>query len=195
MQRQDLWATPLWYFEVPLSLINPYDIAQEAYAHQKLDAGVVISNIGGYQSSGLTMDDSLPPTITKLMGVLVEQCQTCSKELGFERNLDISNYWININKKNHSNKMHVHSSSILSGTYYAATPPQCGGIIFHNRPETSYILGILKQMGAVDTRFTVTDQTFVPKAGAVLVFPGWLPHSVVENRSEEDRISIAFNLA
>ena len=66
MQRQDLWATPLWYFEVPLSLINPYDIAQEAYAHQKLDAGVVISNIGGYQSSGLTMDDSLPPTITNL---------------------------------------------------------------------------------------------------------------------------------
>lgn len=45
MQRQDLWATPLWYFDVPHSLINPYDIAQDAYAHQGLDRGVVISNI------------------------------------------------------------------------------------------------------------------------------------------------------
>jgi uncharacterized protein (TIGR02466 family) len=175
-------------------LINPYDIAQDAYTHQKLDGGVLISNIGGYQSSGLTMDDPVPPTLTKLMRVLVEQCQPCAKELGFERKLEMGNYWININKKNNYNKMHVHSSSILSGCYYAATPPQCGSIIFHNRPETNYILGALKQMGAVDTRFTVTEQAFVPKGGAVLIFPGWLPHSVEENRSGEDRISIAFNL-
>lgn len=195
MQRQDLWATPLWYFEVPPTLINPYDVVQDAYTHQKLDRGVVISNVGGYQSSTLIMDDPVPPTITKLMRILVEQCQTCSKELGFERRLGIENFWININKKNHYNKMHVHSSSILSGCYYAATPAQSGSIILHNRPETSYILGVLKQMGAADTRFTVTEQAFIPKAGAVLIFPGWLPHSVEENRSGEDRISIAFNLA
>jgi uncharacterized protein (TIGR02466 family) len=194
MQRQDLWATPLWYFDVPLSLINPYDIAQEAYAHQKLDTGVAYSNVGGYQSSGLTMDDRVPPTLTKLMGILVKQCQTCSKEFGFERNLDISNFWININKKNHYNKMHIHPSSILSGCYYAATPPQSGGIVFHNRPETSYILAELIRVGAKNTNFTTTAQACEPKAGGVLVFPGWLQHSVEENRSEEDRISIAFNL-
>lgn len=195
MKRQDLWATPLWYFEVPSTLINPYDVVQDAYIHQKLDRGVVISNVGGYQSSTLTMDDPVPPTISGLMSVLAEQCQTCSKELGFERRLGIENFWININKKNHYNKMHVHSSSILSGCYYAATPDQSGSIIFHNRPETSYILGVLKQIGASDTRFTVTEQAFIPKAGAVLIFPGWLAHSVEENRSGEDRISIAFNLA
>ena len=195
MQRQDLWATPLWYFNVPPSLINPYDIVQDAYAHQKLDAGVVYSNVGGYQSTALTKDDRVPPTLTKLMGILVQQCQTCSMEFGFERNLDLANFWININKKNNYNKMHIHPSSILSGTYYAATPPQSGGIIFHNRPETSYILAELTRLGAKNTRFTTTDQACEPKAGGVLVFPGWLQHSVEENRSEEDRISISFNLA
>jgi uncharacterized protein (TIGR02466 family) len=194
MQRQDLWATPLWYFDVPPSLINPYDIAQEAYVHQRSDKGVALSNVGGYQSSGLTMDDHVPPTITKLMGILVKQCQSCSQEFGFERNLGIANYWININKKNQYNKMHIHSSSILSGVYYAATPPQSGCIIFHNRPETSFILDELVHVGAKVTKFTATTQAFQPKAGAVLIFPGWLQHSVEENRSEEDRISIAFNL-
>jgi uncharacterized protein (TIGR02466 family) len=194
MQRQDLWATPLWYFEVPPSLINPNDVAQDAYAHQKLDAGIVYSNVGGYQSSGLTRNDRVPPTLTKLMEILVEQSQICAKEFGFDRSLDISNYWININKMHHYNKMHIHSSSILSGTYYAVTPPNSGGIVFHNRPEASYILEELTRVGGRDTRFTVTAQAFVPKAGGVLVFPGWLQHSVEENQSGEDRISIAFNL-
>jgi uncharacterized protein (TIGR02466 family) len=195
MQRQDLWATPLWYFEVPPSLINPSDIAQDAYAYQQSDKGVVISNVGGYQSTTLTMQDRVPPAITRLLGVLAEQCQICAREFGFERRLGIANYWININKKNNYNKMHIHSSSILSGCYYAATPPRSGSIIFHNRPEASYILGEMKQVGARESMFTTTSQACEPKAGAVLVFPGWLQHSVEENKSEQDRISIAFNLA
>jgi uncharacterized protein (TIGR02466 family) len=195
MLRQDLWATPLWYFEVPQSLINPAEVAQDAYTHQQSDKGVVLSNVGGYQSSALTMKDRVPPTITKLMSILVEQCQACAKEFGFERNLGIANYWININKKNHYNKMHIHSSSLLSGSYYAVVPPQSGSIIFHNRPETSFVLDELKHVGARETSFTATTQACIPKAGAVLVFPGWLQHSVEENRSEDDRISIAFNLA
>lgn len=194
MQRQDLWATPLWYFEVPPSLINPGDIVKDAYTHQKSDTGVVYSNVGGYQSSALTMKDHVPPTLTKLMRILVEQCQACAKEFGFDRQLGISNYWININKKHHYNKMHIHTSSILSGSYYAATPPQSGGIVFHNRPETSYIVEELIRVGGRNTSFTTTTQVCMPKPGAVVVFPGWLQHSVEENRSDEDRISIAFNL-
>ena len=194
MQRQDLWATPLWYFEVPHALINPNDIAQEAYAHQKSDRGVAISNVGGYQSSALNMQDRVPQTITKLMNFVVEQCQVCAKEFGFERRLGISNYWININGKNNYNKVHIHSSSILSGCYYAVVPPRSGNIVLHNRPETSFILDELKQIGAKETGFTATSQAFEPKAGSVLIFPGWLQHSVEENKSDQDRISIAFNL-
>lgn len=195
MQRQDLWPTPLWYFEVPPSLVDPKVIAQEAYVHQQSDSGVTVSNVGGYQSAALTVNDPIPSTIAELMMIIVNQCQACAQEFGFQHQLGLANYWININKKNHYNKMHIHSSSLLSGTYYAVTPPQSGNIIFHNRPETSFIMGEIKHMGARETRYTGVEQAFEPKAGAVLVFPGWLQHSVEENRSGEDRISIAFNLA
>jgi len=32
------------------------------------------------------------------------------------------------------------------------------------------------------------------KAGDLIIFPGWLQHSVDTNMSKEDRISISFNL-
>jgi uncharacterized protein (TIGR02466 family) len=195
MQRQDLWPTPLWYFEVPASVINPESIAQETYAVKQSDVGVVLSNVGGYQSSALTMNDPVPTTIAKLMQYISQQTQTCAQEFGFQRQLNITNYWLNINQPGHYNKMHIHSSSILSGTYYAVTPPESGCIIFHNRPEISFILGDLKNIGVGESRYTVTEQAFQPKVGAVLIFPGWLQHSVEENRSAEDRVSIAFNLA
>ena len=194
MQRQDLWPTPLWYFEVPATRINPADVAREAYEFRESNQGVTLSNVGGYQSAALTVNDEVPETIANLMIYIVNECQACARDFGFQRQLGIANYWININKKGHYNKMHIHSSSILSGSYYAATPPQSGNIIFHNRPETSFILGELKQLGAGENRFTAVDQAFEPRAGAVLIFPGWLQHSVDENRSEQDRVSIAFNL-
>ena len=194
MLRQDLWPTPLWYFEVPQSLVNPGDIAQEAYTHQKMDPGLSISNVGGYQSSALTMNDRVHKNLSRLMEFIVGQCQVCAQEFGFTHQLALTNYWININKKYNYNKMHIHSPSRLSGSYYAVTPPDSGCIVLHNRPEASYIMGDLKQAGAKDTVFTVTEQAFQPKAGAVVVFPGWLQHSVDENRSDKDRISIAFNL-
>lgn len=195
MQRQDLWPTPLWYFEVPPTLINPNDIAQEAYAHQKMDAGVVISNAGGYQSSALTMNDRVHPTLTRLMEYITQQSRTCFQELGFEHQMSIANYWININRQNNYNKMHIHSMSILSGCYYAVTPPKCGNIIFFNRPETSYIMAQIKHFGARENSFTAVEQAFEPRSGGVLIFPGWLQHSVEENLSGEDRISVAFNFA
>lgn len=194
MQRQDLWPTPLWYFEVPAALINPGQVAQDAYVHQKSNNGLTLSNVGGYQSYPLTMSDPVPPSIHRLMQFIVSQCQACAQEFGFQRQLSVANYWININKNGHYNKMHIHSSSILSGCYYAATAPESGCIIFHNRPDISYILGEMKQIGARESRFTAVDQAFEPKPGAVLVFPSWLQHSVDENRSELDRVSIAFNL-
>jgi ectoine hydroxylase-related dioxygenase (phytanoyl-CoA dioxygenase family) len=40
-----------------------------------------------------------------------------------------------------------------------------------------------------------TDQVIVPvENGTLLVFPAYLPHSVDETKSDEERISISFNL-
>ena len=43
-----------------------------------------------------------------------------------------------------------------------------------------------------DTSAVITEIT--PKEGDLLIFPAYLPHSVEENKSDEDRVIISFNI-
>jgi len=45
------------------------------------------------------------------------------------------------------------------------------------------------------TDFTAEEITMRPEEGRMYVFPGWLEHGVEENRSNQDRVSISFNVA
>jgi uncharacterized protein (TIGR02466 family) len=42
----------------------------------------------------------------------------------------------------------------------------------------------------------VSDEYFShqPKVGELLLFPSWLPHFVLPNTSNEERISVSFNI-
>ena len=43
-------------------------------------------------------------------------------------------------------------------------------------------------------RVAVVFSTVVPDDGDILLFPSWLNHSVRKNRSQEQRVSVAFNI-
>jgi uncharacterized protein (TIGR02466 family) len=40
----------------------------------------------------------------------------------------------------------------------------------------------------------LTNGQYLPEGGKMILFPSWLEHSVLKNRSSEPRISIAFNI-
>ena len=44
------------------------------------------------------------------------------------------------------------------------------------------------------TDFTTDEIQMRPEAGRMYVFPGWLEHGVEENKSDQDRVSIGFNV-
>ncbi len=44
------------------------------------------------------------------------------------------------------------------------------------------------------TDFTTGEARLPPEEGRIYVFPDWLEHGVDENRSNADRVSIAFNV-
>ena len=44
------------------------------------------------------------------------------------------------------------------------------------------------------TEFTAEEMRMPPEEGRMYVFPGWLEHGVEENKSDQDRVSIAFNV-
>ena len=47
---------------------------------------------------------------------------------------------------------------------------------------------------AKPTEFTTEEVRMAPEEGRMYVFPGWLEHGVEENKSDKDRVSIAFNV-
>ena len=99
--------------------------------------------------------------------------------------------WAIINKKNDFNVIHTHPNSYLSAAYYVSAPKNCGKFQIenlniakrHSYPE------ILKnnELNAQVAGIEVAE-------GDLLIFPGYLPHKVAINESDEDRIVVSFNV-
>jgi len=107
------------------------------------------------------------------------------------RDFVITGCWANVNPPGGHNPSHSHPNNYLSGVYYVAIPAGEGKIRFEDPRIQAQVM-----MPAV-TELTPNNGNCVNlgvKPGRLLVFPSWLAHSVSANRSQENRISISFNL-
>ena len=104
---------------------------------------------------------------------------------------EITGCWATVLAKGAAHKVHSHPNNFLSGVYYVRTHPGTDTINFHDpRNQTGIIRPPVVELTAENT-----DQVVVTvKNGALLVFPAYLQHSVDTNMSEEERISISFNI-
>lgn len=104
---------------------------------------------------------------------------------------EITGCWATVLAKGAMHKAHSHPNNFLSGVYYVRTHPGTDTINFHDpRSQTGIIRPPVVELTADNT-----DQVVVTvKNGTLLVFPAYLQHSVDANMSEEERISISFNI-
>lgn len=115
--------------------------------------------------------------------------------LGFlkieHRNIAITGCWANVLAPGRGHQAHTHPNNFLSGVYYAKTQAGADTVNFHDPRAQSRIVRPPVAALTADN----TDQVVVRvKDGTLLLFPAWLQHSVDENRSAEERISISFNV-
>lgn len=97
--------------------------------------------------------------------------------------------WACINKKHDQNLIHSHTNNYnLSGVYYLNVPADSGEIVFRDpRPGANQApYRLFKDDG--------DSEYFTPAAGLILMFPSYLEHFVLPNRSDSDRISMSFDL-
>ena len=101
------------------------------------------------------------------------------------------NFWFNINGKHDYNRTHDHQNSILSAVYYIDAEGDDIGAFVAERDDTAeFFLGSYKNI----TPFTGTSFSIIPLTGFAFLMPSWVKHSVEQNLTDKDRISIAFNL-
>lgn len=109
---------------------------------------------------------------------------------GYE-GFEFTNCWANINGKGQSHQIHTHPNNLLSGVYYVSAPDNCGDIVFHDPRQQAIVL--IPQI-AERSPFNASKHNIVPREGRLLLFHSWFQHMVEENESEQERISISFNL-
>jgi uncharacterized protein (TIGR02466 family) len=104
---------------------------------------------------------------------------------------EITGCWATVLAPGAAHKAHRHPNNFLSGVYYVSVHPGADTINFHDaRPQTGVI-----RPPVVELTSQNTDQVVVSvRNGTLLMFPAWLEHSVDANMSNEERISVSFNI-
>ena len=109
-------------------------------------------------------------------------------ELQIDGEWKIMNSWINIAEKGVKHDFHSHPGYTISGVYYYRVSAEQGGIGFNNPNPIVY------NAGFPEGRTSPQSIELIPKDGDIILFPAWLQHGTYENTSDEERISIAFNI-
>jgi uncharacterized protein (TIGR02466 family) len=150
--------------------------------------GNIVSNVGGFQTK--TFFNIKDKKI--LNDVFLKPSLEFSKKLNPVKNieLNLAAYWINANRTFDYNLLHLHTG-FLSGVYYLKVPKNSGKIIFYN--------GDMTKMSLVHANFFNHSNywsrySFEPKEGELYIFPSNTLHYVEPNRSNNTRMSVAFNI-
>lgn len=102
--------------------------------------------------------------------------------------LFITQCWANITRKGERHHEHSHPNSIVSGVFYFQNNSKLPPIQFKRGDAREFQLSVAKH-----NNFNSSTYLLPADSGELLLFPSTLQHSVLNNQSDEDRISIAFN--
>jgi uncharacterized protein (TIGR02466 family) len=170
------------------------DLKSYIYELQKEgSSGQIKSNRGGWHSPNFKLADNNSIQFkfaVELQKYILKTFQT----LGWKtenKNISIIAMWAIINKKNDFNVVHTHPNSYLSAAYYVSAPKNCGKFQVeslniakrHSYPEILRNNELNAQVAGIEI-----------SEGDLLIFPGYLPHKVAMNESDEDRIVVSFNV-
>ena len=153
--------------------------------------------LGGYTSYGsldrLHLVSSLFDRLRRRIDPVVKRfARSLHYDLG-GRTVAMTDCWANVMPAGVVHSMHLHPTSFISGTYYAAVPRGAGALKFED-PRLS------RHMAAPPRRADAPEafRSFVgvpAKPGDLVLFESWLRHEVPPAHFSGERISISFNYA
>ena len=156
---------------------------------EKDPVGHTISNRRGWQSSCFSID-----TEDDVLKLFLTNCLAVFPPIKKSVKLFVS-AWVNINPPEAFNMKHNHPTSDLSGVLWIKSQKDCGNIIF----ESPRSFATHQEIECYNEDFKENNNyfhsfSFNPVAGRIMVFPSHLEHHVDFNKSQEDRISVSFNV-
>ena len=102
--------------------------------------------------------------------------------------------WSAINEKGSNHHLHVHPNTVLTCVYYAAANPDSGNELHlkwtKSRLQEAFFFSYKRKNFNI---FNSPSTVLKVKTGDIVMFPGWINHKSLENKSYEKRIIIGTN--
>lgn len=203
MQVGHFFATPVAAMKLDDSEARNRELKQRILAEREREDSVSASNLGGWHS-GRPMSQWGGPRVPEIL----EAARDMAAQLTLDRSGEVANpawsarAWANVNEYGHANEFHYHPGVYWSGTYYVddggrQEDESLGGEFEVMDPRgpgvAMYAPSLVFDDGGHNTGGTTIR--FTPRAGLLMLFPGWLHHQVRPYLGSGQRISIAFNLS
>ncbi len=103
----------------------------------------------------------------------------------------ITGCWANVGFQGSKHRPHAHPNNYISGVYYVTAPAGGNTINFFDpRPQAGVVVPPSDSPAPANSQ----KMTMEIRPGSLIMFPAWLYHSVDDNRSRGERISVAFNV-
>ena len=102
--------------------------------------------------------------------------------------------WLNVNGSNSYNVSHRHPGSDLAGVLWVKQTPESGRFVFDNHDSREEILTVNMNPQHLIEKNMLPEIVPEYEDGTIIIFPSMLTHRVEINETNEDRISISFNL-
>jgi len=176
-----LFPTEVFIFQMETDLTKLLEAVY--YIKHKFPKSEVHSNIGGWQSNDYSLVEH-----EGFKELLTEQGE-CLKEIlknYHEVSHSLGNSWININKGDDYNELHVHPLSEWSCCMYVQV---AGGGITLKDPRPCMHMSKLPALSEEHA----TTWNLEPITGSLIFFPSFIEHKVLPSNEQLDRITIASN--
>lgn len=189
-----LFPTPLWCYSVDDHEDLNRRLLVEIAARRASEKDRANRNRVGWQSQHDLFDRSEPAhaeLARHAERALLDAMKRMSSEVGAEVRI-ACNGWVNVNPPGGYIGPHSHPHALLSGSYYVEVPGEsdAGGAIEFVSPHSVTLMG-----GLIKSPMLLDKRRVKPRPGSILIFLSNQMHWVLPNRTDQDRVSVAFNLS
>lgn len=190
-----LFPSPLFKFDYPAacdireSIVNRI---KEIETEDTSDISLKYSQ-GSYTSFYNKTDIFKEPCLQDLENFIRRSTATVHTQCGLGGDLEFTRSWANINRKYSYHEQHHHCPNIWSGVYYVQAQDNDATICFIN----SNIINSswpYKATKIYNNELNSSQTVCRVHTGMLLIFPSYLQHKVSQHMSDNERISIAFNM-
>ena len=188
IRQEMLWPTPYWHTMIwefmrsETKVTFNEDFTGWIQGEMEKNQSVRKSNRGGWQSDLYKPEGEFLPLVKQIK----EFCNYLPLDI---KQIRIPQLWVNVNKKGDHNVIHQHGAYHLAGTYYVKVPKDSGRLVFRDpRP------------GAISNVFMVNRfdkgefKNINLMEGLLMIWPSYLDHFVEPSQTDEERISISFDI-